>query len=123
MRCQVTVRPRELSRLLSNLVTNAIEHGGGARVALEGRSVVVANPLRGELPGDDFYERGQTAKRAGRGLGLYWSRKLAEEMGASLTHALDESADARRIRFTLDFGSAPTPGAGAGAPGTTAADG
>lgn len=102
----VRARPDELSRLLSNLVTNALDHGGEVTVRREERSLVVANPLSGPPPGPEIYERGRSTKGRGRGLGLYWSREFAGRMGARLSHDVHaaDGGDGRAwIRFALAF--------------------
>lgn len=96
-----------IEQVLTNLVDNALEHGGPGPVSVEvrpdraGARVTVADTGPG-IP-DDLHEavfrkfgRGRSDRRAGTGLGLYIARGLTEAHGG---------------RLWLDVGSASGPGA------------
>lgn len=117
---QVTVEadPDALTRVVENLVTNALRHGSGplavrARDAGSGRVAVdfsnpVANP--GEIDAERLFERFYQADASrstpGSGLGLAVAAKLSAAQGMTLTAQL--SGDV--LTVTLDArGAAPLP--------------
>ena len=104
---KINGEPRKLARILANLIANALEHSDEARVERDGRSLIVDNPLHGEPPGQEIYERGVSTKRGSKGLGLYWSRQMAVDFGGSLDHEiLDKGSRGDPgpwVRFRLSF--------------------
>jgi len=94
---KVTADQRYLSRILDNLLNNALSYSEGApwiRVSLDGddpRTVTIEDHGIGILPEmrDQVFRRGTRAndadaRRPGTGLGLYVSRGLAEQLRGSL---------------------------------------
>lgn len=86
----VPMSENDLKATLFNLVLNALQHAPGGstvsvRLASEGPILEVEN--EGEIP-DDFRHQLflPLASRGGTGLGLYISRKRAEESGGRLVH-------------------------------------
>ena len=88
--------PLRLEQLFRNLVDNAIKYGRGGVIDIQLRRVgdtivgTVADHGRGIGEEDmrklfDRFQRGSHAEGAGLGLGLYISRKIAEEHGGTLT--------------------------------------
>jgi len=81
-----------LSRILSNLVTNALKHGEGMTVfsveltEREGVYTVCIGNDGGQLPDDvdRLFERGVAGPSGGTGLGLSIARELAGRMGANV---------------------------------------
>ena len=98
-------KPRELTRVLGNLLTNALEHAGTARVGVEGREIVLANPLHGPMPGPEIYERGRSSKATSKGLGLAFCRSVCESSAWRLGHEAIEVQGEPWIRFRLAFGA------------------
>jgi len=106
-----------LGRVLTNLIDNAVEHGGGEsidlRVVLEDArvGVLVCDRGPGIAPGDQrmIFERGVrlagAAPRAG-GLGLWISRSIATAHGGTLEV---HSALGVGATFTLWLPRVPTP--------------
>jgi signal transduction histidine kinase len=90
------LRPLALGRLFSNLIENALKHGGSARVAAAkiGSDVIVR--VRDNGPGlpEDMLEKvfdpfvrvesSRSRETGGAGLGLTIARTLAEKNGATL---------------------------------------
>lgn len=91
-RCDVAADPSALARVLTNLVSNAIQHGGGMRhFILDVETTADSHTLRvandgGPLPAnaERLFQRGATGPAGGTGLGLAIARELAERMGGSL---------------------------------------
>lgn len=91
--CPVAGDASALTRILSNLVSNALRHGEdmtGLEVSLTaGDNGYVARFANdgGRLPedSDQLFERGVAGSAGGTGLGLSIARELAERMGASVT--------------------------------------
>jgi signal transduction histidine kinase len=100
-------QPRALARILSNLLTNGLEHAERVHVAAEDGVLRVSNALQGPAPDDSIYERGRSSKGTGRGLGLHWSRRLAGELGAELHHESLQRDGGSWIQFVLDFSGPP----------------
>ncbi len=92
--------PRRLERVLGNLVSNAVEHGGdGVRVVVRGHGalvdVVVADTGPGIAPEhlphlfDRFYKAESSRTAGGSGLGLAIARENARLLGGDLTVSSD----------------------------------
>ena len=101
----VVGRPGDLSRLFSNPMVNALEHSGDGvvRVRTEGRCVYVDNPLEGDAPGDEIYQKGLSSSGPGRGLGLALARQMAERLGARLGHHVNQQDGQDWISFRVEF--------------------
>jgi two-component system, OmpR family, sensor kinase len=131
----LTVRadPDRLLQVISNLVGNALRHGGdGVTVTLSARPVSggrvgidVADTGPGIAPGDlphvfDRFYRGSAARRGapgGAGLGLAIVASLVEAMGGSVSAT---SAVGQGTTFSIQLRDATLPapeGAGSGVPG------
>ena len=104
--CIVDGDPSALSRILSNLIANALRHGEGmTRFSL----AVTANDDRwytvratndgGRLPDDveALFERGAAGPSGGTGLGLSIARELTERMGGAVALAREDGG----ISFTI----------------------
>jgi signal transduction histidine kinase len=100
-----------LEQLLTNLVGNAVRHGGDGDVALEvsvvgDRAVItVADAGPGIAPEDqarvfDPFAQGRQGAGGGLGLGLYIARAIAEAHGGALTL---ESAPGHGATFRLQL--------------------
>ncbi|MEV0428722.1 HAMP domain-containing sensor histidine kinase [Micromonospora sp. NPDC050495] len=111
----VDTDPRRLERVLANLLSNAVEHGGGAvraEVRHTGTALVVDVTDRGpgipaeHLPHlfDRFYKVDPARTGAGSGLGLAIAQENARLLGGRLTV---DSEPGRGTRFRLDL---PTTG-------------
>jgi signal transduction histidine kinase len=97
--CQAVMqlRPLAIGRLFSNLVDNALKHGGSARVSAEkvGRDVVVRVRDHGAGVPEDMLnkvfdpfvrvENSRSRETGGAGLGLTIARALADKNGATLS--------------------------------------
>ena len=91
------LRPLAIGRLFSNLIDNALKHGGSARVAAMSNGKEVSVRVRDNGPGvpqdmlekvfDPFVrvENSRSRETGGAGLGLTIARALAEKNGATLT--------------------------------------
>ena len=100
----VVGRPDDLGRLFSNLMVNALEHSDGTvRVRTDGTTVRVENPLEGDAPGQEIYQRGQSSQGKGRGLGLALVKELCEKLEAQLGHEVIQRDDQPWISFRVDF--------------------
>jgi two-component system sensor histidine kinase MtrB len=91
----INTDPRRLERILANVLTNAIEHGGDpiqVRVSVDAQAVRVAVSDRGpgiaaeHLPRlfDRFYKADPARSGAGSGLGLAIAKENARLLGAEL---------------------------------------
>lgn len=89
----VLAAPDALSRVISNLLENALAHGCGApTVRVEGTALTVANPVAIEVATrldparltERFYQGDPSRAGHGSGLGLAVARALAESMGGTL---------------------------------------
>ena len=90
------LRPLAIGRLFSNLIDNALKHGGSARVSAAKIGGHVTVRVRDNGPGlpDDMLEKvfdpfvrvegSRSRETGGAGLGLTIARTLAEKNGASL---------------------------------------
>ena len=90
------LRPLAIGRLFSNLIDNALKHGGSARVSAAKIGGHVTVRVRDDGPGlaDDMLERvfdpfvrvedSRSRETGGAGLGLTIARTLAEKNGATL---------------------------------------
>ncbi|MET8277666.1 HAMP domain-containing sensor histidine kinase [Micromonospora sp. NPDC005174] len=103
--------PRHLERVLANLVTNAVEHGGGvisASVTAAGRMVIVEVSDRGPgipaahlpLVFDRFHKVDVSRSAPGSGLGLAIAREHAALLGGVLSV---RSAPGVETRFRLEL--------------------
>jgi signal transduction histidine kinase len=91
------LRPLAIGRLFSNLIDNALKHGGSARVSAAKGGGHVTVRVRDNGPGlpDDMLEKvfdpfvrvegSRSRETGGAGLGLTIARTLAEKNGATLT--------------------------------------
>jgi protein-histidine pros-kinase len=94
---KVLTRPKTLSRLLGNLVDNALKFGGGAQVVLDAADTLPVIRVRDHGPGipeaeldkvfEPFYrlESSRNRETGGTGLGLAIARQLASALGAELS--------------------------------------
>lgn len=106
--CVVEADSSALSRILSNLVSNALKHGESMTAfSVEIAEHHVAYTVRirndgGRLPEDvdRLFERGIAGPSGGTGLGLSIARELAERMGADVTLA---GGIAGGVESTLTF--------------------
>jgi signal transduction histidine kinase len=97
--CQAVMqlRPLAIARLFSNLIDNALKHGGSAAVSASSAGGEVSVRVRDRGPGvpeemlekvfDPFVrvDSSRSRQTGGAGLGLTIARALAEKNGASLT--------------------------------------
>ncbi len=97
--CQAVMqlRPLAIGRLFSNLIDNALKHGGSARVSATSSGKEVSVRVRDNGPGlpEDMLEKvfnpfvrvenSRSRETGGAGLGLTIARALAEKNGATLT--------------------------------------
>jgi signal transduction histidine kinase len=101
--------PRRLERVVTNLVANGVEHGGGdvsVRIARDGDGAVVEVVDRGPgIPPDQlprlferFYKADSSRAGPGSGLGLAIARENARLLGGDVTV---ESHVGRGTRFTV----------------------
>jgi len=110
---EVRVDTRQIRQVLTNLVANAIRHGGAATtsVRLEGgidplsdRPYLNVIDNGSGIPSDQekqLFEPFHTTKPRGTGLGLYLSREICAANQARLTYTRDEGGGACfRILFT-----------------------
>ena len=110
--------PRDLARLLSNLLGNALEHAGQAEVSAApgARTLRVSNALSGPDPGPEIYQRGLSsggARQGNSGLGLALAQELAQRLDARLTHQVADRGAQRWISFVLEFSASDHQGVGA----------
>lgn len=120
-RCELAGHPRDIERLLRNLIENAIRHSperGEVTISIRSRSPFVMLSVEDEGPGvsDDerekifepFY-RGASESAEGTGLGLAIARDIARAHGGDVH--VERSARGRGARFvaTLRSGSPVTP--------------
>lgn len=114
----VLADPIRLQRILTNLMTNAVRHGGGRAAATavdEGEIVAlhVVDEGPGIQPGEEervfdrFYKSEQSRAAGGSGLGLAISREHARSLGGELTATNEPGHGAR---FTLRLPAAPGDG-------------
>jgi signal transduction histidine kinase len=108
----VTTRPQALRRGLTNLIDNAVRHGGDAAVSAtqDGRTVrlIVRDHGPGVAPDqlerlfEPFYRLDPSRSRdsGGSGLGLTIARRMADRSGARLTLT---NADGGGLEATLTF--------------------
>ncbi len=111
----VLADPIRLQRILTNLATNVLRHGGGAATVTAERDgetaelhVVDVGPGLGpgeeERVFDRFYKSAQSRAAGGSGLGLAISRQHARSLGGDLVAANEPGGGAR---FTLSLPAAP----------------
>ncbi|MBW3615424.1 MAG: HAMP domain-containing histidine kinase [Actinobacteria bacterium] len=102
----ICAEPMRLGRILSNLLDNAVVHGGGAvrvRARYEGADTVIdivdsgAGIADGDLERifDRFYKSDQSRSRGGSGLGLAIARRHAEVQGGSVSASNEPGGGAR----------------------------
>ncbi|NES27424.1 HAMP domain-containing protein [Micromonospora terminaliae] len=114
----VVTDPRRLERILSNLVANGIEHGGGdlrAEIRHTGAELVVSVADRGPgIPAehlahifDRFYKADPARTGPGSGLGLAIARENARLLGGRLDVA-SEVGHGTRFRLTLPLDTGDT---------------
>jgi signal transduction histidine kinase len=110
-KCLVEADPSAVTRILANVVSNALRHGTGMTALSvdmsprHGRYVVsIANDGRA-LPDDPerLFQRGVAGPSGGAGLGLSIARELAERMGATVSA---HNAVGGRATFVLAFPTA-----------------
>lgn len=108
----VRTDPRLLARIISNLVANAVKHGGSARVSAladgADATIVVADDGPGIAPEDqerifEEFER-LGARSDGLGLGLTIVRRMADLIGA---HVTLKSTAGKGARFSVRLPLAP----------------
>jgi len=104
--CTVTGDPSAFSRILANLVSNAVRHGDGMTVfgvaLVDGQDeylVRISND-GARLPDDTerLFQRGVAGTTGGAGLGLSIARELAQRMGGTVSA---ENRLGGGVRFTL----------------------
>ena len=117
----VLTRPKTLSRLLGNLVDNALKFGGDAEVVLETADTLPVIRVRDHGPGipeaeldkvfEPFYrlESSRNRETGGTGLGLAIARQLASALGAELSlRNLSEGGLEARVLLAVDPPVSPT---------------
>lgn len=111
----VLAAPDALSRVVANLLDNALAHGDGApSVCVEGTALMVENPVAPAAAAkldaarltERFYQGDPARSERGSGLGLAVARALAESMGGTLTVGLATGA-APCFRARLELRPAP----------------
>ncbi len=111
----VLAAPDALTRVVGNLLENALAHGSGAPlVRLEGAALTVENPVAPEDAAridparltERFYQGDASRSAGGSGLGLAVARSLAEAMGGTLTVGVD-AGDAPFFSARLELRPAP----------------
>jgi signal transduction histidine kinase len=111
--CVVEADSSAVSRILSNLIANALHHGEdmtsfSVEMHADDAAYTVRvsnNGARISDDGDRLFERGVAGPSGGTGLGLSIARELAELMGAGVTLVSDPAGG---VTFALTF---PRPGA------------
>ena len=95
-----------LTRIVENLVVNALRHGSGApEIRQEGRALTFGNAFEHPETLDPsrlferFYQADASRKASGSGLGLATASKLAEAMGMRLSAALEGDVLAITLRW------------------------
>ncbi len=112
----LTTCPRSLRRVLTNLIDNALRHGGGARLSAraEAQQVVLAvlddgpgvEPAQLEAIFSPWYRAAHSRERtSGCGLGLAIARRLALSINAEL-HARNRIDGGFEAALTLPMGKA-----------------
>jgi two-component system sensor histidine kinase QseC len=102
--------PDQLVGLATNLLDNAVRHGGGApRVHLEGGAMAVEDEGPGIPDAErervfESYYRIAGSSGPGSGLGLAIAREIARQHGGAVT--LEHGAGGRGTRVTVSFGDA-----------------
>lgn len=105
---RATADPAHVDRILNNLISNALDHGGDrARVTVtaadDGMPYITVSDRGPGVPAKDreriFGRFFRGARSSGSGLGLYVSRQLAENLGGSLE--LDARNEMPGARFVL----------------------
>lgn len=112
----VRTRPQALSRLLGNLVDNALKFGGSAEIALELAEGLPVIMVRDDGPGipeaeldkvfEPYYrlESSRNRETGGTGLGLAIARQLANSLGAELSlRNLAEGGLEARVLLATDL--------------------
>lgn len=106
-----------LRRIIDNLVTNALRHGGGApTITQHGDAVAFSNPISDDAAAgidpaklfDRFYQADDSRGKHGSGLGLAVAQSLAQSMHLRLTASLGHDNAAGETRLAI--GIEPTPG-------------
>ncbi|MGC4820624.1 ATP-binding protein [Micromonospora sp. DT63] len=116
--------PRRLERVLANLVTNAVEHGGGEiRATVTGAGALVVFDVTDQGPGipaehlahvfDRFHKVDASRSAPGSGLGLAIAREHAALLGGVLSV---RSAPGAGARFRLELPAHGPPGPTGGVP-------
>lgn len=113
--CEIATDPRRMDRIVGNLISNSIEHGGGTitlRATVDGSDVVLK--VEDEGPGipeeeatrvfDRFYKR-DPARPGGSGLGLSIAKENARLLGGdvTLTPSSKGAAFVARLPRRADF--------------------
>lgn len=118
---KVLTRPKTLSRLLGNLVDNALKFGGDAEVVLDAADTLPIIRVRDHGPGipeselekvlEPFYrlESSRNRETGGTGLGLAIARQLASALGAELRlRNLPEGGLEASVLLATDPPASPT---------------
>lgn len=89
------VDPDRLGQVASNLIGNAVRHGGGGRVTVsvdgEGAAVLLSVHNQGAVPDEvrgslfEPFRKGRERSREGLGLGLYIARQVALAHGGDIS--------------------------------------
>ncbi len=117
----VLTRPKTLSRLLGNLIDNALKFGGGAEVVLDAADTLPVIKVHDHGPGipeaelekvfEPFYrlESSRNRETGGTGLGLAIARQLASALGAELSlRNLPQGGLEARVLLATDPPVSPT---------------
>lgn len=110
-RCIVVTDREALSRIMRNLLANALRHGSGAiAIYQQGNAFTFTNSVEStdeldvERIFDRFYKSDATRSGEGSGLGLAIVKLLAEATGASVRAEIVDNT----IHFVVSLATAPT---------------
>jgi two-component system sensor histidine kinase MtrB len=112
----VETDPRRVERVVTNLVANAVEHGGGGEVRLSVGPAAVCLDVVDQGPGiarehlprlfDRFYKADPSRTSAGSGLGLAIARENARLLGGDI-EVTSQVGAGTRFRVTLPLTPVP----------------